>query len=489
MACGCALVTTSNGGSDEFAHHQQTALVCSASRTRKPWPITSSRSCEQHILRVQLARKGSPVCRTVRFGTKRGAARIVSERIRRERDPTRNPFTKGRGIACDHCRARLSSPDRLPSARPRRAHLGLPPVPARVPAPRLGRAVPRPARARDVRGRPRRPTRFESSANLATCRGDGRLRLGDGCRCSRLGPRGRRRARERGLDARGARRCLLNVMGYLDDEEMLAAAPRRVFLDIDPGFGQMWRELGLARRVRRPRPLRHGRRANVGRPGARSRPAGSTGSRRCSRSCSTSGPPCRGGGRARSRASRAGAGRSARSSTAGERYGLRVHEFRRFVELPRASRRARSRSRSTSTTPTTRGPARARARRLAARRPARGRRRPVALPRLRPRLARRSSWSPRACTSTRGAAGSATAASATSRAAGRCSPRTPGSTASSRPARGCVTFATLEEAVAGARRVHGDYRATRRAARALAEEHFDSDHVLRAAARRARWSA
>jgi len=37
---------------------------------------------------------------------------------------------------------------------------------------------------------------------------------------------------------------LLNVMGYLDDEEVLAASPRNVFLDIDPGFGQMWRELG-----------------------------------------------------------------------------------------------------------------------------------------------------------------------------------------------------------------------------------------------------
>jgi hypothetical protein len=49
------------------------------------------------------------------------------------------------------------------------------------------------------------------------------------------------------LRDRLARSCfLLNVMGYLDDEELLAAAPRRVFLDIDPGFPQMWRDLGLA---------------------------------------------------------------------------------------------------------------------------------------------------------------------------------------------------------------------------------------------------
>jgi hypothetical protein len=39
---------------------------------------------------------------------------------------------------------------------------------------------------------------------------------------------------------------LLNVMGFLDDEEILAAASLRVFLDIDPGFPQMWRALGLA---------------------------------------------------------------------------------------------------------------------------------------------------------------------------------------------------------------------------------------------------
>jgi hypothetical protein len=39
---------------------------------------------------------------------------------------------------------------------------------------------------------------------------------------------------------------LLNVRGFCDDEEILSAARRRVFLDTDPGFGQMWCELGLA---------------------------------------------------------------------------------------------------------------------------------------------------------------------------------------------------------------------------------------------------
>jgi hypothetical protein len=38
--------------------------------------------------------------------------------------------------------------------------------------------------------------------------------------------------------------ALINVMGFLNDEELLAAAPTRVFLDIDPGFGQMYQALG-----------------------------------------------------------------------------------------------------------------------------------------------------------------------------------------------------------------------------------------------------
>ena len=39
---------------------------------------------------------------------------------------------------------------------------------------------------------------------------------------------------------------LLNIMGFLEDEEILGLAPRRVFLDIDPGFVQIWQDLGLA---------------------------------------------------------------------------------------------------------------------------------------------------------------------------------------------------------------------------------------------------
>ena len=46
MACGCALVTTSNGG---WTSSRITSRPLSSARlrTRKPWPITSSRSCDR----------------------------------------------------------------------------------------------------------------------------------------------------------------------------------------------------------------------------------------------------------------------------------------------------------------------------------------------------------------------------------------------------------------------------------------------------------
>jgi hypothetical protein len=47
------------------------------------------------------------------------------------------------------------------------------------------------------------------------------------------------------LDRVAGAEALINVMGFLDDPEILAAARKRVFLDIDPGFGQMWQALGL----------------------------------------------------------------------------------------------------------------------------------------------------------------------------------------------------------------------------------------------------
>jgi len=51
--------------------------------------------------------------------------------------------------------------------------------------------------------------------------------------------------RDEALNRTSESMLLINVTGYLDDEAVLEAARRRVYLDIDPGFAQMWRELGL----------------------------------------------------------------------------------------------------------------------------------------------------------------------------------------------------------------------------------------------------
>jgi len=51
--------------------------------------------------------------------------------------------------------------------------------------------------------------------------------------------------RQQVLERAGEAELVLNVMGYLDDDEILRRVRRRVFIDIDPGFGQMWRDLRL----------------------------------------------------------------------------------------------------------------------------------------------------------------------------------------------------------------------------------------------------
>lgn len=124
---------------------------------------------------------------------------------------------------------------------------------------------------------------------------------------------------------------LLNVMGYLDDEELLAAAPLRVFLDIDPGFGQMWRALDLHDPFAgHDRFVSVG--VNVGRPGCVVPDCGLT--------WIPSVPPValehwprvpQGTGFTTVASWR---GPFGPIDYGGRTYGLRVHEFRKFLPLP-----------------------------------------------------------------------------------------------------------------------------------------------------------
>jgi hypothetical protein len=129
---------------------------------------------------------------------------------------------------------------------------------------------------------------------------------------------------------------VLNVMGFLKDEEILGCAPRRVFLDIDPGFGQMWQELGLHTPFRG-----HDDYVTIG--------------ENIGQACCTLPtcelrwlttpqpvvlaywPPVAGDGAALTSVA---SWRGAYGPVAyqGKSYGLRVHEFRKFASLPLLSR-------------------------------------------------------------------------------------------------------------------------------------------------------
>jgi hypothetical protein len=129
---------------------------------------------------------------------------------------------------------------------------------------------------------------------------------------------------------------LLNVMGFLTDEEILGCAPRRVFLDIDPGFGQMWQDLGLHNLLRG-----HDAYVTIGERIGRPDCAIPT----CGLEWITTPQPVvldywqpaagTSGEAFTSIASWRGA--YGPLEYRGKTYGLRVHEFRKFAPLPRRS--------------------------------------------------------------------------------------------------------------------------------------------------------
>jgi hypothetical protein len=127
---------------------------------------------------------------------------------------------------------------------------------------------------------------------------------------------------------------VLNAMGFLDCDALPVDGPR-VFLDLDPGYPQMWRELGLADLLAgHDRFVTLG--ANVGRPGCAIPDCGVEW-------IHTPPPvdldawaplPARPPGRAFTSVA---TWRNPYGTVdfGGARYGSRVHEFRQFLELPR----------------------------------------------------------------------------------------------------------------------------------------------------------
>jgi hypothetical protein len=135
--------------------------------------------------------------------------------------------------------------------------------------------------------------------------------------------------------ARGA--VLLNVNGYLEDEDILNAVSQRVYVDIDPGFAHFWLEHGLHDAF-----AGHDTFVTIGeRVGQPDCPIPTNG-----RSWITTPPPVYLPAWPRRPPMAADLltsvatwrGPFAPVEHDGVRYGLRVHEFRRFVELARRIR-------------------------------------------------------------------------------------------------------------------------------------------------------
>lgn len=139
--------------------------------------------------------------------------------------------------------------------------------------------------------------------------------------------------RARVLEHLASSELLLNVMGFLTDEELLAAAPRRVFLDTDPGFAQLWHALGWADVLDG-----HDAHVTIGERVGREDCAIPT----CGRAWATTRQPVvlehwpRSRERPRRPFTSVATWRGAYDAIdmGDRRYGLRAHEFRRFVDLP-----------------------------------------------------------------------------------------------------------------------------------------------------------
>ena len=124
---------------------------------------------------------------------------------------------------------------------------------------------------------------------------------------------------------------LVNVMGYVQDE-IVSTIPLRVFLDIDPGFGQMWKALGL-HDIFAGHDCFVSVGMNLGRNGCGVPDLGIEWVPTLPPVDMGSWPAVSGGEHITSVATWRGP--FGPITYCGQVYGLRVHEFRRFLDLPR----------------------------------------------------------------------------------------------------------------------------------------------------------
>jgi hypothetical protein len=139
-------------------------------------------------------------------------------------------------------------------------------------------------------------------------------------------------SREEALERVAGSALLLNVNGFVTDPEVLSLAPLKAFLDIDPGFGQMWGTLGLHDPFQgHDAYVTIGER--IGRPDCRIPTGGLEWLTTAQPVVLDRWPPQAAGGAAFTSVG-SWRGPFGPIEFEGETYGLRVHEFRRFARLP-----------------------------------------------------------------------------------------------------------------------------------------------------------
>lgn len=275
-----------------------------------------------------------------------------------------------------------------------------------------------------------------------------------------------------------AGRCdmVLNVSGHLTWRPFLDRARRTVYLDIDPGFTQFWQLQGTVGARLDGHDVHFTIAANMGAPDCRVPTLGIDWRRTRPPVVLEEWPRCDGAELSRFTTIASWRGGYGSMEHNGHRYGLKVHEFRRFAELPRRTPRTFEIALAID-------PADERDRALlldngwrlvdpveAAGDPLRFR-----------RYVQRS-----------GAEFSVAQGMYVDTRSGWFSDRTVRYLASGKPVLvqdtgfdaslpvgdGLLKFQTLEDAVAGADSIAADYRSHASAARRIAEEHFDSDQVI-----------
>jgi len=126
---------------------------------------------------------------------------------------------------------------------------------------------------------------------------------------------------------------MINVMGFITDPELLAAARVRAFLDTDPGFGQMWHALDLAN-VFAGHDVHITIGEQIGRPGCSVPDLGLRWVRTPQPVVLECWPALDAGHATRFTSVASWRGAYGPVDFDGRRYGLRVHELRRFAALP-----------------------------------------------------------------------------------------------------------------------------------------------------------